>query len=232
MLNIAVCEDTQADMDLLLGHILRYMGSGSYTLKTFSEAAELMLALPSGAFDIIFMDIVIKQDNGIDLTVEINRLLPDARVIFQSSNIEFFKSVYKTNHIYFLLKPVDYEDFSSAMDKALKSLEKAYLAIKGKEKIKCADIIYIELINHDMVFWLKNGDSITTRLKTNALLDLLPQSFVRCHKSYIVNIDCISSYQKSKKYITIENEQIIPIGNKYAEEVAKNIMRCWGQVIC
>ena len=232
MLNIAICEDSPADVALLEGYISRHMGGAPFNLKTYSDGGWLLSDLPDNAFDIIFMDIMIKDLNGIDLAAQINRLQQNARIIYQSSNLEFFKSVYRTSHIYFLHKPFEYDDFAKAMEKAVKSLEKSYIVIKNSEKIRCDDIFYIELINHDTIFCLNSGAFVSERLKTKELLELLPQSFIRCHKGYIVNIDRISSY-KAKKHFTVENGQVIPIGNKYAGEVNEKIIKYWGDsIIC
>jgi len=226
MLNIAICDDSHGDMTRLENHISQYMKDKLHTLTTYSDSESLLNDLAEKPFNIIFMDIVIHEANGIEITSKINQLQPDAQVIYQSSNMGFFRNVYKTNHIYFLLKPVEYMDFSRAIEKAVKNLERLYIVIENKEKFKCGDIIYIELINHDMVFYFKNGDFVSVRAKTKELLKLLPSQFVRCHKSFIVNIDCISSYN-SKKSIKVENEQVLPIGKKFADDVDKTIIKYW-----
>jgi|GEM_PF-349548 len=230
MLNIAVCEDIVADMERLKSHISCFFGDFPYSLKTYSDGHQILEDLRSNPFDIIFMDIVLKDANGIDLTAEINRIQPEAQIIYQSHYIEFFKDVYKTDHIYFLLKPIEFGDFQSSMKKALKSIEKSYIVIKNKQKIRCDDIIYIEFINHDKVFHLKNATFVSSRLKTSNLLELLPQSFIRCHKSYIVNIDLISGYMP-KKHFKVENNKIIPIGKNYADEVDEKVVRNWSTVL-
>ncbi|MCL2018827.1 MAG: LytTR family DNA-binding domain-containing protein [Oscillospiraceae bacterium] len=228
MLNIAICDDNPSDIELLEKYISEYMSGTPYTIKTYPDGEAFLNDLPTVPFDIIFMDIVIREANGIDLCEEVNRIQPDARIIYQSAYIEYFKNVYKTTHMYFLLKPISFEDFSRAIKKVLKSLEKKYIIIKSMGKIKCDDITYIELINHDTVFYIKNGDFKISRLKTKELLKSLPDRFVRCHKSYIINIDFISNYNKSKKHITVENGQAIPIGEKYAGIVDKTLINYWG----
>ena len=232
MFNIGICEDTQQDIVLLKEHISQYWGKNPLNIKTYSDGAVILEDLKYVNYDIIFMDIVINDDNGIDITAEINRLQPNAQIIYQSSNIEFFKSVYRTSHMYFLLKPIKYEDFSKAVEKALRNLEKQHIIIRGKEKIRCDDIIYIELVNHDSVFYLKNGNHVSARIKTNALLELLPKKFTRCHKSFIVNMETISSY-KAKKHVIMENKQVIPIGSKYANDFNEKLLKYWGDcVLC
>lgn len=234
MLKIAICEDLTNDTELLKEYISRYTESDSmqYDLKTYPNGNSLLNDLNTNPYDIIFMDIILKELNGIDIAEEINRLQPNAHIIYQSSNIEFFRSVYKTTHIYFLLKPIAYDDFSRAFKKALKNLEKTYITIKGRQKLKCDDIVYIELKNHDAIFNLKDGIIITERMNTKELLEYLPSRFVRCHKGYIINFDNISSY-KSKKHFITETGDEIPIGKSRSDEVHEKLIRYWGDsIIC
>jgi DNA-binding LytR/AlgR family response regulator len=232
MLNIAICEDNTAEMQQLKRHIKQFLSNSSYDLKEYSDGSSLLSDLPGYNFDIILMDIQLNEASGIDIAGEVNRLQPDTQIVYQSSNIEFFKSVYRTEHVYFLLKPVDYEDFIKAAEKALKNIEKKYIVVRNKEKVKCSDVVYIELINHDTVFHLVKGDFISARIKTNELLERLPYQFCRCHKGYIVNLDHAKNY-KARKFFIMENSQTIPIGGKYAAEVNEKVIKYWREsVIC
>jgi len=168
--------------------------------------------------------------NGIDLALRINHLQPDAQIIYQSSYLEFFRNIYKSSHIYFLLKPIQYEDFFSAMNKASVKFEKSHIIVRNKERLRCADILFIELVNHERIFYLITGQSITSRMKTADLFARLPAQFIRCHKGYIVNIEAICRYDV-KSGIKLENGQVIPVGRRYAHIVNEAIIEYWGDSI-
>jgi two-component system LytT family response regulator len=123
----------------------------------------------------------------------------------------------------YLLKPITFKRFSKSIDKYLKlnstadTDHKNYLYIKANGKllkIFHADILYAESLR-DYMKIVTAGGSFITRLTMKALVDMVPPgTFVRIHRSFLINAFHVSSIQKNT--LTIHQVEI-PIGENFRE---------------
>lgn len=153
-------------------------------------------------YDIIITDIDMGSFNGIDLAKKINIINPSSIIIFISNYLNYAMDVYDTQHIYFVLK-------SEAENRIPKALEKAvlvynerknhYLTIKYlnvEHRIPLMDITHIEALGRYLYIY----DSIQSYKCINSLKVLateLSGAFVRCHNSYIVNLNYVRSISRT-----------------------------------
>ncbi len=200
--------------------IERYCGKTSQvSLKaSFREPVKAIEFLQREKVDLVFLDINMPDINGIQL---LQTLSHKPLVIFTTAYSHYAVESYELNALDYLLKPITFERFLIALNKAaavLSSKETTIFFKSGPQtyQVKVADILYFE----------KDGNYITVHLKDKQILirenmsnifDLVPAAdFLRVHKSYVVAI----------KHITmIEVHQLtagsgkIPIGSSYRESV-------------
>lgn len=180
-------------------------------------------------FDLIFLDIQMPELNGIDFLKILNN---KANVILTTAYSDFALESYDYGVIDYLLKPISYERFYKSILKAREkfsqiffqedsNIENNFFFVKcdGKRiKVHFSDILYIEgLRDYVNVKTLTDELIILENLKD--LEKVVPHHFMRIHKSYIVNLQRITSVVGSK--IFIEN-QAINIGETY-----KNSFQNW-----
>jgi len=211
---------------------------GGYVKKTpflelsggFSNPFKALTFLMNHSVDLVFLDINMPELSGIQL---LKSLPTRPMVIFTTAYPEFGAESYDYDAIDYLLKPVKYERFLRAVNKAveysghgsgqqpdhpeiaLPAGKPGYVLIKSGtqvNKIRTDQILYIEGAGNYMTFFTKEK-KIMTLLSMAEVLELLPAGhFVRVHKSYIVNTDCIDVIEKHRVII---NKQSIPIGVTY-----------------
>ncbi|MBF4518671.1 response regulator transcription factor [Flavobacterium sp. ANB] len=187
---------------------------------------EAVKMLNANSYDIIFLDINMPLISGVELMeLQPNRPL----TIVTTAYSDYALSAYQNDAIDYLLKPISFEKFSKAIEKAKiyfsgKSLKKETTTnqkvlshrVNGQmiDTLLC-DIIYIESLGNYMKLYsakLKSPIIIYGSLSSIAS-EIDSTNFIQVHRSFIVNVDKISSV--TFKNLTMCNNEIIPVGRKY-----------------
>jgi DNA-binding LytR/AlgR family response regulator len=206
-------------------------------IEGFTNPYNAMSFLTKTPVDLVFLDINMPEISGIDL---LKSLPAVPKIIFTTAYSEFGAESYEFNAIDFLLKPVKYERFLKAVNKAngysIQQKENAVInhttdqhsqSIMVKSgtqlfKIVIDDIYYIEGAGNYITFNTK-GRQIMALLPMNDILKMLPsENFVRIHKSFIISLKHIGIIEKARVII---NGSPIPIGITYREQFSKIIWK-------
>lgn len=186
--------------------------------KNTQEAIEIM---NSTEIDILFLDIQLPDINGIEFA---KTLIDSPYIIFTTAYNNFAIDGFELNAVDYLLKPFAYTRFLKAIQKiSLRSEKKLlpnYIHIKADHKIhrlQFDDIQYIEGLREYVTFYT-NGKQIITLESLKRLENTLPSSFIRVHKSYIVNNKFINSVCGSQLEV---GKAKIPVGKSYKKEVSE-----------
>lgn len=205
-----------------------------------SNAIEAKELLKTEQVDLLFVDINMPDINGIDF---VRGLTDPPLVIFTTAYSEYALDGFRLNAVDYLLKPFSFDDFSRAAEKAcslrelhrmrderaasvstIESIDEAtdnndYISIKSDYKVNLVrynDIIYIESVGEYIRLHLKDGSKLTTLFRLKNMETELPQkNFMRVHRSYIVNIDYVSSFARGKIYLS--NGDYVPISINYRD---------------
>ena len=214
MLKIAICEDSEIFVEIIKKNIETIL-KVPYELHSFLSGKEFMTSLPEMGcpYDIVFLDISLGNDtvSGIEL-------------IFISQYLEYASDVYSTKHTYFIYKNRLNEYLPAALDAALKNLqtdEEQYLIIKIKRshlRIPVNDILYLERNLRETTVHTRT-EAYTVRDKLNVLQQQLPEFFVCCHRSFLLNLHAVSKLQHTE--ITLNTGQQIPVSRAHYEDVKK-----------
>lgn len=198
-LNIAVCEDNPADAERLLSHI---QSSGlAHRCDAFSSGEALLAAFAPGKYDIIFLDIYMAGLRGVDAAGKIRETDRAVMLVFTTTSTEHTLEGYRLKAAAYLEKPVKAQDVREALTLCLaKRNTAAYipLLIEGaNRKIPLESILFFEQQNHAATVHTHAGILRTSQLVKLAHIEpLLPDTFFRCHHSYIVNLRAIRHVDK------------------------------------
>lgn len=226
------------DEPLALRQITGYISKIPYLelSATFNNAIDAQQRLTEEPVDLIFADINMPDLNGVDFV----RALPDRpMVIFTTAYSEYAVEGFKLDAVDYLLKPFSFADFSRSAAKANSLYElrqnrrsepqetaseatprdKEYISVKADYKVslvRIAEIIYLESEGEYVRMHLADGSTITTLFRLKNMETALPaESFMRVHRSYIVNLRAIKAYVKGR--IFLSDNEYIPIGENYKE---------------
>lgn len=206
-------------------------------VATCRNAFEAQNVLATEAVDLIFVDINMPDMSGLDF---VRSLTTTHYIVFTTAHAEFALEGFKLNAIDYLLKPFDYNEFMKATQKAIslvdlverchaaesavaqneaEEADKEYISVKADYKtqlVKIADIVYLESAGEYVRLHIEGSSTITTLFRLKNMETTLPQdTFLRVHRSYIVNIKRIASYTKGR--IFLDNGEYIPLGENYKE---------------
>lgn len=201
-------------------------------VKRCQNAIEAFEALKTEAIDLIFLDIQMPQLTGIEF---LKSLKNPPLVIFTTAYPNYAIEGYELNVTDYLLKPVSFERFMKAVNKAETQFElqkgnteapaepeaqpSDFIFVKADKKlikIKYDEIFYIEGLKDYVIIRTKMGRTITLQTM-KSLEEKLPSNlFKRIHRSYIVALDKIDAIVGNM--VEIEKKHL-PIGKNYRDEL-------------
>lgn len=202
-------------------------------LYSFSNPVEAINTLKkSGEIDLIFLDIEMPEMNGIEF---LNSLKTRSQVIIVSSKGQYAIDAFEFDVTDYILKPIVYNRFFKAVDKASVRFEKEKTNTMGKDEIfikknsslvrlKYGEILWVEALENYVVFNTFK-DKYTIHFTMKAIEQKLPaDKFTRVHRSYIVNTSSILIIEDNSVIIkTQEGNKAIPIGKSYKENLMNDI---------
>jgi len=196
-------------------------------LSSYNSANAASEFLTENGVDLIFLDIQMPGTNGLDFAKTIPQ---KTLVIFTTAYSEFALNSYEVEAIDYLIKPVHFDRFQKAVEKAqsyhkllaadnsnsnIETIADDYFFVKADRKtfkILFRDILFIEGLK-DYVVLHTAERKIITAMNIKTIHEQLPNKlFVRISKSYIINIKHITSFDNNTVYI---DKSEIPIGNVY-----------------
>lgn len=197
-----------------------------------ANAIQAFSLLQQQLVDLLFLDIRMPQLNGNDF---LKTLKNPPKVIFTTAYSEYAVEGYELDAIDYLMKPIPFDRFLKAVNKAYQQgsvktnlsapMEEKkndpfvyFRADRKMVKVMLQDIIYIESMK-DYVKVFTNTGTIITKQSISSVEAMLPEKkFIRTHRSFIISLDKIKSF--TSELIEIDKTEI-PIGKLYRNGVMK-----------
>ena len=226
-LKITVLEDEENDYRILESALKIWSeGSGNrIELFWYQTGNEMIKSFEQDGFDILFSDIELEEnETGLTFCGRLRELGYSGEIIFLTAFREYVFRGYDVRALHYLLKPITQETLSACMDKYLTiHADDFYYFHKENDiiKIRYYDMILIRKEKHDAVIQMKNM-AYAERVSLGEMEKRLPPQFVRCHKSYIINIVYVDSIVGSLIYMA-DGTRIVA-GRKYLADVRKELL--------
>lgn len=225
-IKVCVIDDEPLAAELIAGYVKR---TSFLELEgVYSSAQEAVRPIMEGKINLVFLDIQMPMLNGLEFA----RLMPKGvKVVFVTAYSDFALDSFKVGAVDYLLKPVDYEEFVGAATRAIAQIgpqtacaapaapRNDYLIVKSEYKlqqIKISEILYVEGLKDYVKIWLDGSNrSITTLLNMRSLEQSLPpETFMRVHRSFIVNLDKIRTIERNR---IVFGNVAIPVSESYRD---------------
>lgn len=233
MIKIAFCDD---DMEVLhqMNELLdryRVERNEDITYAAFQSPFELLTEIEKGIRpDILFLDVVMPGQNGMDVAKEIRQYDTNMKIIFLTSSPEFAVESYSVGAYFYQLKPIWEESFFRLMDAVLAECEKKKknsLILRSKDGITRIDLQqleYCEVLGRKLLFHLEDGAVLEGAGSLDDLAGQLMQysNFFRPHRSFLVNMEYIQNI--SSRSIKMVNDAEIPIPHGKCSEIKNTYM--------
>lgn len=230
-MRIAVCDDDRAVRKELSRLIQKQVPE--VDIAEYQSGEELINA--NGNFDIYFLDIEMGKVSGMDIAKHIRKQEENGRqrsiIIFVTGYREYMEAAFDVNAFHYLIKPIDEEKFSEVFRRAWKEASvsseqtKKHIMIKRsgtQQKLLLKDIYYIESSNKKVIFHTTKG-TLEAYGKMEKWENGLRNTFYRCHRCYLVNMEKISAY--SADNIQVTNGDNLLLARKKYSDFIKTYMR-------
>lgn len=227
MMRVAFCDDDIGTLNEMQGLLDQYCGRRGWKIagRAFRSPVELLAELEQGArFDVLFLDILMPGQNGIETAAEIRNYDTNVKIIFLTSSPEFAVQSYTVKAYFYQLKPLRAEDFFRVLDAALEECRRDQ---ENSLILRCGGVItrielerleFCEVIHRTLLFHMLSGKVVESSGSLDELgKQLAPYGcFLRIHRSYIVNLDYVRNISRRAVTMTCLTEIPIPRG-KYNE---------------
>lgn len=229
-MHIGICEDSQHDLTQLIKFIEDYPWQQTISLQIFHNADDLLLYLANpdnNPLHCLLIDILLPSITGLEAAQQIRQHDDHLPIIFTTSSPEFAAESYRIHAFDYILKPYTPEDISRVFKRLNQQQPTAFFILKtptGLRRIEDQQLLYVEALGRDIIYTLHSGETITTRdtLAVAAKLLLDNPSFIKPHRSYIVNLSSI--VQLGRHELLIRNNKKIPLSRSNYEEVKKRYL--------
>lgn len=218
---IAICEDTTADMEIILDLCDRFGREHGYLVDVLLyPSAEKFFADPKAReADVVMLDIMMPGPQGtFPAGVQTARTLRAdgfaGAIIFTTTSKEYYVEGFEVGAVHYLVKPLAYEDVETALERAQRLIDPPRRMITvpvNRVQVQIAqDVIkYAEVFGHETMLHTTT-ESLRVLLplkKIEALLGDAP--FLRCYRSHIINMDFVQTMQGD--HFVLEGDVAIPI---------------------
>lgn len=233
MIKIAICDDEQKDRKLLYNFIQDFFihkMPSEVLLKQFVSGEQLF----GSGFrpDIVFLDIMLKEKDGIQVGSEIKQYDPDVIIIYITNLRE--KISIAINHIHafgYLEKPISRENLFPVLTDAVNRLRNSVRAGKvtflseSKSIIELAasDIYYFEYLQRRVKIVTKKRNYVCKEKISDIANKMKPYGFAMCHQSFVVNL-----YEVEKmvpQNLIMKNGDYVYLAQKRQSAIRKMIIR-------
>ena len=249
MIKTIIVDDEFNAREFLEKLLLRYFPDKFLILAKCESVDEAVLAIEKFNPEIVFLDVQMPNKNGFELFKEVKDILFE--VIFTTAHSEFAIDAIKCSALDYLLKPINYIDLletvkkfdsklhkASQQDKLMLLIENldigntefkkiAFPTETGFELLKINAILYCEADSNYCKIVYLNGKKITISKTLKYVEELLPTTiFHRIHKSYLVNLNYVTRFNKSNELLVeLTNGETLPVAIRQKEDFINAILQ-------
>ena len=236
MLNFVICDDNLNILDRLKKMLDTIFCKNDFEAQVaFSSdnTEEVLNYISSNKVDVAMLDINLKSNKtGIELAKEIRKINKNIYIIFTTGHLEYAMIAYKVKTFDYIAKPINYDRLEETIIRLFEdvtSVPKRYLKIDNKNTlIDESEVQYIKRDGMKLVFHTNSRD-YDTYSSFNKFQDKLPENYIRCHKSYIANINQIKDVEPVSGTITFKNGDTCDIGPKYKSDLME-VLNNYGNI--
>ncbi|WP_299991039.1 LytTR family DNA-binding domain-containing protein [uncultured Pontibacter sp.] len=230
-----VVDDKPLALDILTDYIRKI--DFLELVASTTSALEALKLIEREQIDLIFLDIQMPELTGI----QVMKIIGDkCRVILTTAYTEYALEGYEHNVVDYLLKPIAFDRFYKAAQKAHQQLKASlpsvatqlpihsgeraldpnnrnFIFVKTEYKImkvRLDDILYVEGLQNYVSIYTRQERILSLRNIKKMQEQLPTQQFVRVHKSYIISLDKIDSIERNRIFI---GDAVIPVGDTFKE---------------
>lgn len=230
MLNFAICDDNVNILDRMQKMLSNIFSKNSFEASvTYStdNSEDMLNFIKDNKVDVIMLDINLKSDkSGLEIARAVRKINKDSYIIFTTGHLEYAMLAYKVKTFDYLPKPITYdrlEDTIIRLFDDIYGMPKRYIKIDNKNTlVDSAEVMFIKREGMKLIFHTASRD-YDTYSSFNKMQDALPETYKRCHKSFVANIALIKDIDPVSGIVTFKDGTTCDIGPKYKSNLMEGV---------
>ena len=227
-MTICYCEDESAQAKAFAIKIEQWAKNKNIAVHTdlYESAEEYLFKADQNTYDVIFLDISMRGQNGMELARQIREKEKDVILVFVTSDASYVFAGYEVGAYRYLMKPVEAKKLWEILDyaRAQKAAEEEnYILVKKDSqsvRVNLRDVLYIEAQKHYVNLYLENEEPMTVKVVFAEMLQEMQEksdTFLATHRSYAVNIDKVVRIGRTE--CTLSDGSSIPVSRSFYKAV-------------
>ena len=196
-MRIAIVDDIASEQEILKGRVAVQAArlSLDVAFSCYASGADFLDAAGKEHFDLVFLDIYMGNENGVDTAEHLRRFDPDCLLVFTTASPDHALEGFRVRALHYLVKPYQETELAALFDEIVKRfpMTDRYIEINaagGTVRLLFQDILYAEHYQHQIYIYSAEGEKIVTRRTfrefTAALTD---RRFFLCSRGVLVNME-------------------------------------------
>jgi len=229
-LTIAICDDNEDQIKELRRLLGEWSADKPFALNIdeYISAESFLFNYPDNPCDLLLLDIEMNGINGMELAKKLRsdgniNMLP---IIFITGYSEYMSDGYEVEALHYLLKPVDNSKLFAVLDRYIKrhtpENEIMLACDEGSIHVSPDMVIFCEAVGKKTHVHMRDK-VIVCNSGISAVKNMLPEEFVFCHRSYIVNMRYVRSIGKTD--IMLDSDENIPLSRRLYKEVNERFIQ-------
>lgn len=231
MLKLFLCDDDPLHLQHEEAYIRSLCLDAEYALETFAEPSCVLARIQEGDCpDIAVLDIEMPKVDGISLAKKLNQLCPRCKIIFLTGYTDYTYDAYYADHIWYVLKTEMKKYLPAALKKAIAGASGApvepYLMLqqqRTQRRLPVKSVLYLERVTYRTRVKTLDGELYVRAAPTELIKHLSSDSFIRCHQSFWVNAEKISTLV-GKSFLLADGSKV-PISRTYRQSAIEEFRR-------
>jgi DNA-binding LytR/AlgR family response regulator len=223
-MRIAICDDNQIEVDLFKEHIsgfLRRKGDYRYEISEYSAGYPLVEDVKEGKwYDVIILDMVLEKENGLEIANRLRDIGYDGKIIFWTADDSHLQEAFDVGAMQYVVKGKEYGRMYSAINEILSHMRDEVLTFKTRgelHRLEYRQIEYVESKGRSCHIYTTDNQCFVTLGKLDDIEEeLCDKRFLRCHQSFLVNMDHIQSVNEN---FIMESGDIVQIRRRNHNEI-------------
>lgn len=225
-MKIAVCDDEQVCIERLCTLINAYCTDKRLTCdcQKFTDPAVFQKS-ELESYDVVFLDANMGEVDGIAAAKSLREANGTAVLVYVSGFVEYAPLGYRVDAFRYLMKHDLDSCFAECMDEIMGRLDRnskrlSVMTTEGEQKLAISSLVFLESFRHQILLHLSDGQVLESRQHSLSELSslLLPHSFLRIHKSFLVNPEHIAAIKN--RMVTLHSGQTLNCGKTdYSETI-------------
>lgn len=225
-MRVIICDDSLYNREVVRAKLCGYFETVFLACEVLqSETGEELLQKleEDNPAELVFLGMYLEEQSGTEIVGKLRHMDYRGEIVLVTERREHIPEHSEGNMVSYLQKECAGEEFYACMDRLLKErLEKHYVILKRKGRIPVpyAEIVFVESNNSKCILHQADGTEYTVYKQLGEIeLELQDRRFLRCHQSYLVNMDYI---RRVERCFELETGDVVSIRQREIKTIRQN----------